>query len=161
MTTTPEMLPCPFCGGNDLDVLPVWNEDPAFSNVDTIYAYEVFCQSCHASGPRCVAIGWLETQESAIEQWNIRKEFVPKKTDITAMEVKFDTSDYIGLSFESRSKQYLDRIEELEAKLQKAKDILKIWNDFEDLNIKLEGPYGGTRINEIIKLTKDTLKEIE
>jgi len=65
------LLPCPFCGGNDLKVLPDCAED----DNNRIYAYHVFCQDCHARGRNHYPISYCESERAAKEAWNDR--FVP------------------------------------------------------------------------------------
>ena len=42
----------------------------------------------------------------------------------------------------------------------KAVEALKEWHKFEKEQIQKEGPYVGKRINDLIKLTENTLKEL-
>lgn len=48
-----KLKPCPFCGGNNL-------------SIDGITVYWVECKDCNAS------ISGHETEEEAIEAWNMR-----------------------------------------------------------------------------------------
>jgi Lar family restriction alleviation protein len=66
-----ELLPCPFCGSNDLIVVPDLAED----DNNRIYAYHVFCRDCHAHGRNKFPFCWCESEQQAIEAWNDR--FIP------------------------------------------------------------------------------------
>jgi Lar family restriction alleviation protein len=66
-----ELLPCPFCGSNDLEIIP----DLAKDDNNRIYAYHVFCRDCHARGRNNFPICWCESEQQAIEAWNDR--FIP------------------------------------------------------------------------------------
>ena len=52
-----ELKPCPFCGGEDFQVVGVYGEE-----------YYVDCLTCTTCGPSG------ETEEEAIEAWNKRAE---------------------------------------------------------------------------------------
>ena len=74
MNTQRELLPCPFCGGKDLEVRP--DVSDVSEGVPTYtYAFHVFCKDCHASGRNNYPISWCETPMMAIEAWNNR--FIP------------------------------------------------------------------------------------
>lgn len=62
------LLPCPFCGRNDLIIHPDYSEDDG-----RIYAYHVFCRDCHAHGRNNYPIGWCESEDAAVEAWNDRE----------------------------------------------------------------------------------------
>lgn len=51
------MKPCPFCGGTETKVKPVWKD----------YRF-VACQSCKAAGPV------MKTEQEAVDAWNDRTE---------------------------------------------------------------------------------------
>lgn len=63
-----EMLPCPFCGRNDLKIINIESEDVPGS----FYAKAVFCMDCHCTGRHNNPIGWCESDLEAIEAWNDR-----------------------------------------------------------------------------------------
>lgn len=71
MQNKAELLPCPFCGGTDLEIRPEVSEDDSTH----VCTFHVFCQDCHARGRNNYPIGWCETVQQAIEAWNDR--FVP------------------------------------------------------------------------------------
>jgi Lar family restriction alleviation protein len=72
MNDQSKLLPCPFCGRNDL----VIREDKSEDGDSTItYAYYVFCRDCHCHGRNNYPIGWCESEQAAIEAWNDR--FIP------------------------------------------------------------------------------------
>jgi Lar family restriction alleviation protein len=66
-----ELLPCPFCGGRNLEIHPDFAED----DNNRIYAYHVQCNHCQARGGNEYPICWCETEQQAIERWNDR--YVP------------------------------------------------------------------------------------
>lgn len=63
-----ELLPCPFCGGDDLKLHEDFSEDEP----RRAYAWHVFCQNCHCHGRNNFPIGWAETQDEAVTAWNRR-----------------------------------------------------------------------------------------
>ena len=54
-----ELKPCPFCGGNNIEVMRVFT-------VKSRYEFEVFCLTCKAAGPS----GYRP--DEAIDAWNRR-----------------------------------------------------------------------------------------
>lgn len=63
-----DLLPCPFCGGEDLVIHSDISEDAPHRE----YAKHVFCRRCHCHGRNHYPIGWAECEKAAIEAWNDR-----------------------------------------------------------------------------------------
>lgn len=62
-----ELKPCPFCGGTNLDVLNVLEENPEYELFGmTKDNWNVVCNSCYGYG------GTRRTVFEAIEAWNRR-----------------------------------------------------------------------------------------
>lgn len=55
---TPDLLPCPFCGGKGI---PQLSAEMPF----------VYCESCESNGPEC------DSHLSAVTWWNIRADPTP------------------------------------------------------------------------------------
>ena len=65
MRDIPELKPCPFCGGNDIDI-----DETDFGRADDPYCYIVSCKGCHAN----VYVDSDSTMEDAVAAWNRRAE---------------------------------------------------------------------------------------
>lgn len=52
-----EILPCPFCGGTELEPVETENDD-----------YAVYCADCYATGPQA------STKHAASKAWNQRED---------------------------------------------------------------------------------------
>jgi len=62
------MEPCPFCGGNDLNITSVHSDDWPVHEI----AKAVRCSDCCAKGRHHNPIGWAESEREAVEAWNTR-----------------------------------------------------------------------------------------
>lgn len=62
-----ELRQCPFCNNGALEIQDVFSEDAPSDKI----AKQVFCMSCHASGPAYSRIGWLESSQEAVDGWNV------------------------------------------------------------------------------------------
>lgn len=67
-----DLLACPFCGQNDLSILPDKDEEDGH-----VYSYHVHCNTCGARGRNNYPIGWCESEEQAKEAWNHRGSVKP------------------------------------------------------------------------------------
>lgn len=65
--TTPELLPCPWCGEDAYDDEPTWR----IFGKRTGHAYAIACSNCEASSPGG------HTTSSAIAAWNTRAPLSP------------------------------------------------------------------------------------
>jgi Lar family restriction alleviation protein len=63
----PELKPCPFCDGTEMDVFLGVFDNPTY----------VLCKKCHAQGPAKEP----ESEQSAINAWNKRK-VVDRKMEV-------------------------------------------------------------------------------
>jgi len=69
MTDTPELLPCPFCGGTKLSVFPPnCKEDDEYDPGDNAQPV-VRCYTCFAE---ILGKTWDHSMKSAIIAWNTR-----------------------------------------------------------------------------------------
>ena len=62
-----ELLTCPFCGGEDVEVLNALEEQPEMELIGlTKDNWNVLCHDCYALG------GTRRTLEEAVDAWNTR-----------------------------------------------------------------------------------------
>ena len=71
-----KLLPCPFCGNDNIDFWDTENED---------FPYQIVCLGCFNGTDECV------TKEVAIKRWNTRK---PTERIVERLEEKRDESMY-------------------------------------------------------------------
>ncbi|MFA5247896.1 MAG: Lar family restriction alleviation protein [Candidatus Paceibacterota bacterium] len=83
-----KLLPCPFCGSNDLEIVPDLAED----DNNRIYAYHVFCKDCYARGRNLYPHCWCESEQQAIEAWNNRfiPAMIPDEVDDNRVQLSTD-----------------------------------------------------------------------
>lgn len=87
------LLPCPFCGRNDLKVIPLYSED----DPKHIYAYTVMCRSCHAHGMNNFPICWAETEQMARDGWNTRAlTSLPLPDEVAALVKNLEDQAHFG-----------------------------------------------------------------
>jgi Lar family restriction alleviation protein len=68
--TTPNLLPCPFCGGTELSIR---------TDLQSSIAY-VVCSNCDAQGPPASFTEMLWEKEAAAAGWNQRSAWQPIET---------------------------------------------------------------------------------
>lgn len=67
--TDRELLPCPFCGGEDATLcLPTCTQSAPYNPLDRAFP-SVFCPGCFVSMP---GENWNHSGDSAIAAWNNR-----------------------------------------------------------------------------------------
>lgn len=66
-----DIKPCPFCGGMETKVKPVWKD----------YRF-VACQSCKAAGPV------MKTKQEAVQAWNDRAAVAPQQAVPNAEQLR-------------------------------------------------------------------------
>lgn len=79
-----DLLPCPFCGGTDIELSHYPTYDVAHPDV-----YEILCPDCGGRGGE----GWTEAE--AIAAWNTRAERTCRETTIDEFFSGCDSCGYM------------------------------------------------------------------
>ena len=111
----PELLPCPFCGSNRVELLPYWN-----------HRWTVVCHECH------VGTGHSPSKQVVIEHWNHRTDIVEqlqKKLDSLEKSI-LDLSHPNMRMLLSERNELLAKTQRLEKEIEKLTLIISLGSEY-------------------------------